>query len=145
MHPLAITTTVGVLFAVDEEDIKNHVLDPIFMVVGFIGEALNILPNLGPDGLILSDCIPWGIWVVSKGINCDLCQRLRMLDILKQLIAQTSILLSALSEGADPSPIGMVFGKQESLPADRAKTCQARAGVAVVLDSLLKLSTAMAI
>jgi hypothetical protein len=55
------------------------------------------------------------IWVVSKGINCDLCQRLRMLDILKQLIAQTSILLSALSEGADPSPIGMVFGKQESL------------------------------
>lgn len=38
-----------------------------------------------------------------------------MLDVLEQLTAQASILLPALSEIADPSPVGVVLGEQESL------------------------------
>lgn len=59
MHSLTVASAVWIGFAVDEEDVGDHVLDALMMVVDLVGESLDVLSDLGANNFILSDCVPW--------------------------------------------------------------------------------------
>lgn len=164
VHALTIASLVRVRFAIDEEDVQDHGLHPVLVIVGLIGEPLDILSNFCPDDLIAADGVPGGLpspvssvrrlghgeeasamahlGVVGQGIDGELGQGFGMVDELEEVASPPSEVLPTEAKDLRQVVSRSVRGQEKSLPADGAATRQTRAGGTAILDGTLQFGEA---
>lgn len=120
VHALTIASPVRVHFAIDEDDVENHGLHPVLVIVGLVGEPLDILANLCPDDLIAADRVPGRLsgpvssarrlgsrgrapamahlGVVSQGVDGELSQGFGMVDEPEKVASPVSELVPATTK-----------------------------------------------
>ena len=134
VHALAVATSVRVDLAIDEENVQNHGLHSVLVIIGLVREPLHVLLDLFPDDLILPQRVPWRLprlvnyisqnrvelamahlGVVCQGVHGEFRQGFWVLNELEEVLPADAVVLPANASGLRPADFGTLLGQEECL------------------------------